>query len=297
VLAAGIAAAVGVAERPGPTPAQWVAGVLATTARAGSAHFSYANDTKSPDPDQRGTLSGSGVVDFARGDVRVSEIDHQITFEGAPRRERAVATATMAAEIGIGRVAFQRFVPSGFPVAVTGAHFLFTKLPFPRQPRSGLGLSLALSASVALSALVGPEPVAAVRDLGPATVNGRATTEYQVQMAPVATCPSQRRVAPVSTQGPTLLWVDGAGRLVQARTTWRFSGYLPPGLGKLPGFAAFPVRPSTTTATLTFSAFGAPVRIAPPPSALAVAQRSSTGYASSVALHACGSKAVITVNG
>lgn len=40
------------------------AAVLAATAQAGTAHFSYSHVTASPNPVLRGTLSGSGVVDF-----------------------------------------------------------------------------------------------------------------------------------------------------------------------------------------------------------------------------------------
>src|SRR5271168_4969549 len=85
VLVAGTAAAaaLGIAQKPSSptsTASQWVAGVLASTERAASAHFSYTHVTSSPNPDLRGSLSGHGVVDFTTSDVRVTEVDHDITF-------------------------------------------------------------------------------------------------------------------------------------------------------------------------------------------------------------------------
>ena len=121
----------------------------------------------------------------------------------------------------------------------------------------------------------------AVHDLGPSTVDGHATTRYLVQNAPVHTCPSVRKTAVVTTEAPSVIWVDGRGRLVQARSSSRFNGVLPAAARKLPGFAQFPTGPSATTDTLTFSSFGAPVHITPPPRGeMALEQRSSTGSAS-----------------
>ncbi len=275
-LAAAGAAAVGAAETPSPTPAQWVAGVLATTAQAGSARFHYVHVTSSPNPDLHAALSGSGVVDFANGDVRVTEVDHQVEFEGEGSGPiRAVPTTTTEEAVAIGRVTYQRtFLPGG-----AGGEFI--ELPtLARPPQPAPALTLALNAGVAIGALEGPEPVVAVRDLGPARIGRIATTEYEVQTAPLVPCPSAHQTAPVSTQAPSLVWLDAHGRLVQVRSREWFSGRLPAGVRRQAPFAHIAIGPSTTTDTLTFSDFGTPVHItAPPASALAPSLGSSTGFA------------------
>jgi hypothetical protein len=295
-LATAAAAALGAAGAPAApvvTPAQWVAAVLATTAQAGTAHFSYSHVTASPNPDLRGSLSGSGVVDFSQGNVSVTEVDHQIEFEGGPTGlTRPVPTTTNDEEIVIGGVMYSRLSPDAFGAQITEADFPFTKVSVPRQPRAELGLSFALDASAGLGDLEGIEPVVAVHDLGPSTVDGQATTRYLVQNAPVHACPPVRKTAVVTTEAPSVIWVDGRGRLVQARSSSRFNGVLPAAARKLPGFAQFPTGPSATTDTLTFSSFGAPVHITPPPRGeMELEQRSSTGSASfRIVAHPCNSK-------
>ncbi len=276
-------AALGASGAPGAPPGQWVAGVLSRTAQAGSAHFSYAHVTTSPNPDLRATLTGAGVVDFSSGDFRVSEVDHDIEFEGGssgPMHPRPSASSLQ--EIGIGNVLYSQLTPLRTEEDLAGAHFPFTRLTAPRQPRSQLGLSYA-SAATALGGLDGSERVVSVRDLGPAAVNRVATTEYLVETAPFPACPSAPKDAPVFSPGPTRLWLDAEGRLVQVRSTSHFSGVLPSGARALPAFAGYPVGPTTATDTLTFGAFGAPVHIAaPPPSALPLDEGSSTGGAFAV---------------
>jgi len=296
-LATAAAAALGAAGAPAApvvTPAQWVAAVLATTAQAGTAHFSYSHVTASPNPDLRGSLSGSGVVDFSQGNVSVTEVDHQIEFEGGPTGlTRPVPTTTNDEEIVIGGVMYSRLSRDAFGAQITEADFPFTKVSVPRQTRAELSLSFALDASAGLGDLEGIEqPVVAVHDLGPSTVDGQATTRYLVQNAPVHACPSVRKSAVVTTEAPSVIWVDGRGRLVQARSSSRFNGVLPAAARKLPGFAQFPTGPSATTDTLTFSSFGAPVHITPPPRGeMALEQRSSTGSASfRIVAHPCNSK-------
>jgi hypothetical protein len=294
-LVTAAAAALGAAAAPGTptvTPAQWVAGVLATTAQAGTAHFTYDQVTTSPNPELRGRRHGGGVVDFSRGNVQVQEIDYQVEFESGPSGPmHPVASSTTQEQISVGSVTYERFFPTGLGGQLTIRSFGFRKVPFARASRADLGLSFALGANAALAGLDGSRPVVAVRDLGTTTVDGQRSTAYLVQTAPPTVCPAARKAAQVATQGPPLLWVDGEGRLLQVRSTWRFSGLLPPAARRLPAFAQFPTGPVATTATLTFSAFGAPVHIAaPPPGAMAPGYGSSTGYASIVASHTCASR-------
>jgi len=281
VLGVAGAAALGVAQEgsvPVPMPAHWVAGVLATTEQAGTAHFSYTHLTRSPDPDLRAVLFGSGVVDFSTGAASVVEVDHDVTFTASGHQPlHPVPSVTTVDAIVVGGVLYQRIVVPGLLRASR-----FVKLPFPVLPRSQRGLELALNASVALDALRGPEPVAALHDLGPAVLDGIATTRYRVDYAPLTSCAPAHGTPATLTQPPSTVWVDGRGRLVQVRSTLRFAGRLPHGAGTPSALGGFTAAPTTTTATLTFSAFGEPVHIAAPPSGALVPQaNSSTGTASS----------------
>jgi hypothetical protein len=271
------------AQSSGPAPAAWVAHLLATTAEAGTAHFAYTHVTTSPVPDLRGSLSGSGAVDFGRGNVEVTEVDHQIELEAngqAP--SRAVPVTSTTEQIGIGSTVYRRF-PVGRP-----GNPSWMKLPFPRQADSQLGLSTALNAAVALDALVGPDPVVGVRDEGPSMVDGVAATKYVVTTAPPSTCSSTRATAPKVAQRPSTVWVDGQGRLLQVRSSEYDRGFPAAVVRRIPALAGFPTGPTVTTATLTFSAFGAPVQIAAPPPSALVQSGSSTGSAV-ITLKSCGS--------
>ena len=253
--AAGIA--LGVADQPGQTPAQWVAGALAATARAGSARFTYSHVTTSSNPDLRGTLSGYGVVNFTRGDVRVTEVDRDVTFQGGPLGDRHATPSTQSLKaVGIGRALYQSYD------APVNLHWM--KLSFARQPRSNLGLAEALNASVALSGLDGIDPVVAVHDAGPATVAGVATTRYVVSTAPPVLCAGQHTTGLTSAQVPSTVWIDQAGRIVRVRAEFRDDLAVPSGrAGRV--FAHMPTGTVDVVATLSFSRFGIPVAITAPP--------------------------------
>jgi hypothetical protein len=62
------------------------------------------------------------------------------------------------------------------------------------------------------------------------------------------------------------MWVNGAGRLVQVRESF-FSDLHPPAafFRGQPGLARLMNGPTSTTATLHFSDFGAPLHISAPP--------------------------------
>jgi hypothetical protein len=264
-LGAAAGAALGIApDTTAQTPSQWVAAVLATTERAGTARFSYAHVTSSPNAELRGSLSGNGEVNFATGDARVTEIDHDISFNsvGTQPLHPVHSTDTVKA-IVIGGTVYQANPIPGFRFTDQ-----YHALPFLKLPRAQRGISLALNAAVALDSLHGPNAVASVRALGSDTVDGVATTQYEVTFDPVRVC-APHQPPTVVTERPTDVWVDAAGRLLQVRSTTYFSGRLPRG-EKLPAaFGDIPHGPTTTVATLTFSAFGVPVHVvAPPASAL-----------------------------
>jgi hypothetical protein len=288
VVGTAAAAALGIAQKPSSTPtssstpSKWVAGVLASTERAGSAHFSYTHVTSSPNPDLRGSLSGHGVVDFTTGDVRVTEVDHDITFSSTGNQPlHPVPTTSTEDAIVIRGTVYQANPIPG--VAFTAEYRV---LPFPALPRSQRGLSLALNASVALDALRGPNAVASVTDLGPAEVDGAATSQYEVEYAPLRVC-TPHQAPQVLTQRPTRVWLDGAGRLVRVRSTDYFNDRLPR-RAKIPAaLDGFPRGPVTVVATLTFSEFGAPVRVAAPPASAVVPEGSTSFGTATSKIDAC----------
>ena len=282
-LGAAAGAALGIAHRTtsessaspesSESPSQWVAALLATTERAGTARFSYSHVTSSPNADLRGSLAGKGAVNFNTGDARVTEVDHEISFDSTgnqpPHPEHSTDTVKA---IVIGGTVYQANPIPGLRFTAQ-----YHVLPFPKLPRAQRELSLALNAGVALDSLRGPNAVASVRNLGPADVDGGGTTEYEVSFAPLHVCVPHQPPA-VLTQRPSDVWVDGNGRLVQVRSTSYSSGGLPRGEKVPAAFGGFPSAPTTTVATLTFSAFGSPVHVvAPPASALAPRGQSSAG--------------------
>ena len=198
VVGAAVAAALGIAQRTSSsTPSQWVAGVLASTEKAGSAHFSYTHVTSSPNPELRGSLAGHGVVDFTTGDVRVTEVDHDISFsDGQP----APAPGSLDEHRGRHRRGRDRL--PGQPDPGLHLHRRIPRASLPWLARSQRGLSLALNASVALDTLRGPYAVASVTDLGPAEVDGVATSQYEVEYAPLHVC-APHQAPQVLTQRPS----------------------------------------------------------------------------------------------
>jgi hypothetical protein len=268
-------AALGIAHKTASeAPSQWVAAVLATTEKAGTAHFSYTHVTSSPNAELRGSLSGNGNVNFVTGNAQVTEVDHEISFSSTDNQplQPVHSTNTLKA-IVIGGTVYQ-----ADPIPGIGFTNAYRVLPFPKLPRAQRRLSLALNAAVALDSLHWPNAVASVRNLGPATIDGTATTQYEVTYAPLHVCAPHQPPA-VVTQRPSYVWIDDAGRLVQVRSTSYFNDSLPRG-AKLPtAFEGFPRGPVTTVATLTFSAFSIPVHVvAPPASAIAPHGGSSDGF-------------------
>ena len=296
-LGAVAAAAIGQVRSPsaatapaGSSAAQWVATLLATTTDAGTAHFTYSHVTTSPDPQLRGSITGSGEVDFTAGSVQVTEVEQQTEIVPAggllqpragqpqnvvePARGVARKVRNVTKMVGVGTAMYQN---------VFGNRWV--RMGITRDPHAQLGLQLAANASVALAGLDGVQPVASVRKLGPATLDGVATTRYLVtDHAPQPCAGSDQATSAalerLERQNPTTVWVDGRGRLVQARYSISTAGSLPKGPTAL--FA--PLGPATTTATLTFTQFSAPVTITAPSTAITPGG-SATGFAIG---HACG---------
>ena len=275
--AAGIA--LGVANQPGQTPAQWVASALATTARTGSARFTYSDSDSSSIAELRSQVRGYGVVDFKRGDLRDTEVNRQLNDGGGANADQHARSSLDTTEtIGIGHTLYEDI---GAPLDI---HWM--KLPLPREPQSNLGFGAALNGNVALSGLEGVDPVVTVRAAGPATVGGVATIKYLVSTAAPVLCPGQHKTTGLTfEQLPTTVWIDHAGRIVQVRSEFR-EEFGPPPAGIGAPFSHIPTGSVHSVATLRFSDFGLPLTIAAPSIGPNLGQSASFGIATS---RRCGS--------
>jgi hypothetical protein len=257
-----LGAAIGVADAPQTTPAQWVANVLAATAGAGSAHFTYSSITTSTDPALASRIVGSGAVNFTSGDVRVIEVDTHREFTtdllNAVHMD-ATPTVSRSKDIDIGSSDYQSLSDGN------GAQF-WVKLSLPRNPHADLGLSSADNAAVALDTVSdGVQYATSVRNMGSALLAGTPTTRYLVATASVCGTPRHVAHAPVTEQqGPITMWLDGQGQLVQISYSLRIDD-----IGPLPQEGRHVARlmkgRAVMTATLRFSDFGTPVHITAPP--------------------------------
>ncbi len=196
--------------------------------------------------------------------MRTTEVQHQIDWSIAPGGAVTLHPQTgSVTEIGIGSTLY---VSNGSLQSRLG----FMRLPLAPHPASVLGLSG--TAAEPLFALSRPFAVLRVRNLGPALLHGTATTRYVVRTKLQHDCPkpATRRgsaavVLAASAASTTTMWVDGKGRLVQARSSSYDSGDIPATLLKSdPWVNDRPKGSTTMTTTVRLSAFGAPVTITAP---------------------------------
>ncbi|HWF17326.1 MAG TPA: hypothetical protein VG244_14160 [Acidimicrobiales bacterium] len=261
LLGVGVAAgaAVGQAQSPGVTPAQWVDDVLDATVAAGTAHLQFSSVTTSPNPSQRAADAGTGVVDFANGNFRVTELYRQAQLESTNGGATRLGEEIFGQEtIAIGQTVYRHLTS---PPSFTG----WMRSHFPRQEHQAFGLDAATGAEDAVSGLANLTPVAAVRSLGSGVVNGASATKYQITDEPLYVCGAHGRTLLVHRFAPTIVWVDRQGRLLRSRAVQSNQGETVQGEPNAPGGShTFTIGPSTTVATLTFSDLGAPVRITAP---------------------------------
>jgi hypothetical protein len=259
-IGAGVGAALGQANAPGTaaaSPAQWVARVLATTKAAGTAHLHFTEVTASSNPDLRGSSAGSGVVDFAAGTFRVSDIAHQLDWTIGPTGQVRTHPETFGQkEIAVGPAVYQSI---GTDDPLSG----WIKETAPRDD-GAIGLGSADGFADPLLSLTAPYTVRRVRDLVRASLGGESTTRYLVESRLRLHCPKSATATRQPMQRTTL-WIDGQGRLMQARSASYSSGKIPAAdLKSNPQFADEPTGSSTSVTTLRISGFGRPVHVAAP---------------------------------
>jgi hypothetical protein len=286
LLTVGVAAgaALGQVESPGLPASVWVTNVLATTAAAGTAHVRFSSVTSSPDPSQRSSFVGSGVVDFTNGDNRVIQVNHQVGSESVDGGPTRLLQQTWTEEsVAIGQTIYRNseLILSGHKVAAP-----WVKSTFPRDVHQAFGLDAGTGAEDAVAGLAGIESVADVQNLGAGTVDGVPSTRYLITNKPLEVCVHGQAVS-LPLIAPTTVWVDSQGRLLQTRVaTHNASNQVPASVRSLLGGTLPPTTSSTTTTTLTFSDFGAPVHVVAPitsgpkqpkPTAIALKSKSSNG--------------------
>jgi len=247
--------------------------IVAATRRAKTARFTYSNSSASTNRLLRASARGSGEVDFGRDALRTVERDRSISFSGtSAATEKPVAQDTVRDDVWIGRTQYTRFEFDNDP----GSPWL----KGPTFPKDSFGPLGALQEVGPLGELSLDEGVPGLRieDAGPGTVHGLKTVLYQIV---VPTCgASTPRDGFSESMGPLQLWVDGQGRLVQARQSTTEDIAKNARLGELAG-EPFPTGRVTSVSLVDLGDFGAPAAIAAPRVLRTNGSSSSFGFATS----------------
>lgn len=223
---------------------------VAATARSGSAQFTYSLETRASGPEPNGTDTGFGSVSFSSdaSDIYLlmKNVESQST-NGGP--EHLVNSQSALQEIITREGMFQKMSITGVPVQ-------FSWIKFPEPATSGpMGALVDSVAGSAINPLLDPSTQVEFERLGPATVDGAATTEYQrvpIDRTCTVTAPGGYR----STSTTELtLWIDRQGRVRQVRSASDIEQRAPTRAAGRYG----------TVAMLTFEHFGTRVAISDPP--------------------------------
>ena len=233
--------------------------IVAATRSARTARFTYSDSTASPNPLLRQADRGSGAVDFGADTMQTVERDRSTGYSGTSATTTKVVTQDVETDnVWIGRTRFIRFRPETN---------LALDLPWMKEaawPKGSFGPLGALGQIGPLGELEGDESIPGLRveDAGAAVVHGAETTRYRLVVPLCGTSAPRDGIA--QSIAPLQLWVDGRGRLVQARlsstediTTQAHLGDVIPGQGFLTGRA-------TTVSTIDLNDFGAPTTIVAP---------------------------------
>jgi len=267
LLGAGLGVGIGLAGQPAPPVAApaFLRQVLATTRAAGTAQLSFSTVTRSSNRFLASVSTGSGEVDFRADAVEVTTRDRHTGFSGsAAATVRPTTSTTVEEQIRLGRVQYLRLSsPGGLPPGAPALPWVRLDA-LPEQGASALGGMEVTPAGEALGLVSGPSQNLRIDDLGPVALRGAGTTEYRVRS--MSTCGAHSGPDQVGqSTGPTDLWIDGRGRMVQVRTSVRVvvpRGLAPKGLP--PGLRPAFTGSSVTVATITLGHFGATVRITAP---------------------------------
>jgi hypothetical protein len=252
--AAGIA--LGVANQPGPTPAQWVAAALAATANAGTARFTIHMVASTPSKpgsadnlESSGAVITSGLLDFTRHAMKVTTVFPQAIDPTDP--DLLLPSDERSEEIAIGRTYYLSFSSGTQQRWITE-----TISPSTLAVLNTQGIS---SLAVFDSGVAAILPATAVQNLGAATIGNQATTKYAVSLGSPPACSGRDAAAlRLFDEIPRTVWIDRFGRIVQERSVVRE----PVSQSSSDGRRS--EEENTSVTTLRLSHFGAPVSITAP---------------------------------
>ena len=262
ILGVGAGAGLGIS---GQTPTQGpltatgqISRIVAATRQARTARFTYSSTNTSTNRLLRGSTRGSGEVNFARDVMGTAERDRSIGFSGtSAATEKPVVQDDVMDDVWIGRTEYTRIEFDDNPDSPW--------LKGPTWPKDSFGPLGALQMVGPLGELSLDEGVPGLRveDAGPGTVHGVETTEYRIV---VPTCGASTPSDGLSeSTGALKLWVDGHGRLVQARQSITEDIAKNAHLGDVLAGEGLPVGRVTSVSIIDLGDFGAPTAIAAPP--------------------------------
>lgn len=264
VLTLGVAlgAGTGVAgQSPAVSAQAQMAQIIGATKRAHSARFAYSSVSTSTNALLRSRGSGTGEVDFTTDSMRSSERDRStglVTVGGATARATARPTTrtTVQADIRIGRTDYVQLSPG---IRVLGARWIKTTFPAGTIGPFGVLGQISPLDTLAMDESV---PGLRVETLGPATVDGRATTKLLVSVPSCGAAVHGHGVR--ESSAPTEIWVDSRDRLVQARAVTHIAVSKDAYRGSAFAGSA-PTGRSTIVAVARLYDFGEPVSVRAPP--------------------------------
>jgi hypothetical protein len=261
VLGTATGAGLGLAgQSPGQlTAAQEISRIIATTRGARTARFSYSSVNVSSNPHLRSSTSGEGLVNFRSDSMstterdRSSELSETTTATSAHRIDQG----TVFDEIWIGATEYTRL-----RIAIADDSYS-PWIKDPAGPKDSPGAFGAFEEIGPLGSLTLDESVHGMQvdDTGHERVRGVETTVYRLVLP--ACMAASRGNGFSESLGPTELWVDGKGRLVQARSSTRLvisnkrHGTAPPIGGVVAGRVA-------SVDIIHIDDFGAPATITAP---------------------------------
>jgi hypothetical protein len=262
ILGVGAGAGLGIAGQsptPGPlTATGQISRIVAATRQARTARFTYSSNNTSTNRLLRGSTRGSGEVNFSRHVMRTVERDRSIGFSGtSAATEKPVVQDNDMEDVWIGRTQYTRIEFDNDP------HSPWLKGP--TWPKDSFGPLGALGFVDPLGQLSADEGVPGLRieAAGSATVHGVETTQYRLVMP---TCGASTRSDGLTESiAPLQLWVDGHGRLVQARESITEDIAKDAHLGTAFAGEDFPTGRVTSVGIIDLGHFGAPAAIAAPP--------------------------------
>jgi len=257
-LGVAVGAGIGAAGQSSPLSARaQIAQIIGATKRAHSARFAYSRISTSTNALLRSRGSGTGEVDFATDSMRTSERDRSTGLVGVSSATSRPATqTTVQADIRIGRTDYVQLSPG---IRVLGARWVRTTFP-----AGTIGPFGVLGQVSPLDTLALDQSVRGLRveTVGPATVDGRATTKLLVSVPGCGAAVHGHGVR--QSLAPTEVWVDNRHRLVQARAVTHIAVSKDAYRG-----SAFVGRylagRSTIVAVVRVYDFGAPVSVSAPP--------------------------------